>query len=385
MKQYSFVFAATSILAACGATDDKAAKVTTPHHDVPNTVEPDACSRVSGYQGDDLCLEPPAPGEGIQLHAGPKDYDDADALAPWIIAAGDENVKCFNAKIPESGFYYLRQENRMRSGSHHMLVNLVPDKGQAEGPTTNCDFTGGITGMLQGSQTPSSNFPGKDLGPEDDGIARYLPAGNIAQFQLHYVNLGTEPNLREAWVNLYKVDESEVKQHIQTVFMVGDVAVNIPPQTRETTTLTFQPDLPGETRIFQLAAHSHAHSESFTVWRLRGDEKEMVYQSFNWSEPKVMTYNSVVQNPEPDAVAKSDGGTTGILTLMPGDKLMWSCDVNNTLDTAIHFANEAHTAEMCLLGGSYISDTPALLAGLCASGQCNQGFPAGFAQNIDGR
>src|SRR5438067_1106218 len=86
-----------------------------------------------------------------------------------------------------------------------------------------CGAAGGITGMLQGSQTPSSKFPGNDLGPEDDGIARYLPAGNIAQFQLHYVNLSTEPNLREGWVNLYKVDESEVKQHIQTVFMVGDL------------------------------------------------------------------------------------------------------------------------------------------------------------------
>src|SRR5262245_28589112 len=107
MKQYSLVFAATSLLVACGASDDKPATVSTPHHGVPSTLEPEACSQVSGFPGDDLCIPPPAPGEGIQLHVGPKSYDDMDEIAPYVIAPGDENVKCFMAKIPEAGFYYI--------------------------------------------------------------------------------------------------------------------------------------------------------------------------------------------------------------------------------------------------------------------------------------
>jgi len=384
MKQYSLVFAATSLLVACGASDDKTTKVTTPHQAAAPTLEPEACSQASGFPGDDLCIPPPAPGVGIQLHVGPTSYDDMDALAPYVIAPGDENVKCFMAKVPEAGFYYIKQENRMRAGSHHMIINLVTDNGQAEGPTSQCEF-GSIAGMIPGSQTPSRDYPGEDLAPEDEGLARYLPENTMASFQLHYVNTGTEPNLREAWVNLYRKDESEVTQRLQTVFMVGDIAINIPPQTRTTTTLLFQPNLPSETRVFALNAHSHAHSESFTVWRLRGDQKEMIYQSFNWAEPKNVIYNSVVQNGTPDPVAKTDGAISGLLTLQPGDQLQWACDVNNTLDTAIHFDNQAHTAEMCLLAGSYVSDDPNLMSGLCSGGKCSQGFPAGFARNIDGR
>ena len=379
-NSFALVIASTSLLVACGASDDQGTKVGAK----ANHQASGACSGVSGFAGDDLCLEPPSVAEGIQLHVGPTSYDDMDAMEPFIIAPGDENVRCYMAKIPEGGFYYFKQENRMRSGSHHMLINLVPDTGQAEGPTDKCEGIGS-KGSIPGSQTPIRKFPDGELGPEDEGLGRWLPEGAIASFQLHYVNLGTEPNLREAWVNLYKKDSSEVTQHLQTVFMVGDIATNIPPQTRQTTTLVYTPPLTSSTRVFQLNGHSHAHAESFTVWRLHGDQKDLIYQSFNWAEPDMLTYNTVVTNKLPDEVAKRDGGSSGLLYLEPGDQLTWSCDVNNTLDTTIHFANEAHTAEMCLLAGAYVSDDPKLLAGLCINGQCNSGLPAGVANNIDGR
>jgi hypothetical protein len=382
---HALVFAATSLLVACGSSDQKPATNKSPvaHHDTPSP-QPEACSQVSGFEGDDLCIPPPDPSEGIQLHVGPTSYDDMDALAPYVIAPGDENVKCYIAKIPQSGFYYFNQKNRMRPSSHHMLVNLMQDTGQAEGPTDQCEGIG-TPGMIPGSQTPSRDFPDNELGPEDQGLGRYLPEGAIASFQLHYVNTSSEPKLREAWVNLYRKDESEVTQHLQNVFMVGDIAINIPPMTEQTTTLEYTPPLTDSTRIFSFNAHSHAHSLSFTVWRIRGDQEDMVYQSFNWAEPTMLTYNTVVQNPAPDPVAKKDGGSSGLLMLQPGDKLKWACDVDNTLDTAIHFNNEAHTAEMCLLAGFYVSDDPKLLSGLCASGQCSSGIPTNVAQMVDGR
>ena len=137
MKQpHALVFAATSLLVACGSSDQQKETTKTPvvHHDTPSPA-PEACSQASGFAGDELCIPPPDSSEGIQLHVGPTSYDDMDALAPYVIAAGDENVKCFYAKIPQSGFYYFNQKNRMRAGSHHMLINLVKDTGQAEGPT----------------------------------------------------------------------------------------------------------------------------------------------------------------------------------------------------------------------------------------------------------
>jgi hypothetical protein len=335
----------------------------------------DPCGLNSGFKGDELCVAPPAVGEGIQLHVGPTSYDDAAATEQYVIQPGEENVRCFLTRPSESGFYYFKQQNRMRSGSHHMLINLIPDQGQAEGPTTACEFAGGIMGSIPGSQTPSRDFPGAELGPEDEGLARYVPPGTMVSFQMHYVNNQNVTLLREAWVNLYKMDEADVKQKLQSVFIVGDFSVNVPPQTRQTTTELFSPNLTDATRVFQLNGHSHAHTETFTVYRIRGTERDLVYQSFNWAEPDVLTFNSVVTNSPPDPAAKKDGGMSGPLMIQPGDQLEWSCDVNNTTDAALRFANEAYTAEMCLLAGSYVSNTPRLLTGGCSAGSCFSGTP----------
>jgi len=338
-----------------------------------NAASDDPCGLKSGFPGDDLCIKPPAVAEGIQMHVGPKSYDDNADLEPYVIAAGTEDVKCFVVRPQESGFYFFKQENRMRSGSHHMLILEVPDTGQAEGPTAACDLLG-VKGMIPGAQTPKIDYPGTQLAPEDAGLARYLPAGTAVLFQLHYVNTRQVPLLREAWVNLYKMDASEVTQKLENVFIVGDFAVNVPPGARQTTSEEFTPPVTQTTRIFQMNGHSHAHSESFTVWRTRGTDREQIYQSFNWQEPDVLTFNSVVTNPTPDAASKRDGGISGLLDIQPGDKLEWACDVNNTTNAALHFSNEAYTAEMCLLAGSYIGDDATLFTGGCSNGSCSAGF-----------
>lgn len=378
MKQAPlFLLALSSLLAACSSNDEPSTGKTPPTNnpsDPPNDPTGGPCDLNSGFEGDDVCIPPPPAGEGIQLHVGPPSYTDKAALAPYLLEGGQENVKCFIARIPEGGFYYLRQENRMRPGSHHMLINLIEDDGRPEGPASGCDIGG--MGSIPGSQTPKRNFPEPGtLAPEDEGLARYLPAGALAAFQLHYVNTGTDPVLREAWVNLYKMNEADVKQRLQSVFLVADLATNIPPKTRATVTNTFTPSLPGPTRVFALNAHMHAHSETMAVWRVRGGQKELIYQSFDWAEPDTATYNTVVKNPTPNAATKTDGGASGLMIIEPGDSLEWSCDVNNTLDQPIRFANEAYTAEMCLLAGAYVSNTAGLFAGGCAGGQCSTRFP----------
>lgn len=372
MKYLNWAVFTAGLAVACGSSSGTGHD---PTASGPAQASADPCNLNSGFKGDELCIAPPAEGEGIQLHTGPSSYDDSAVLAPYVIQPGEENVRCFLVRPSDSGFYYFKQQNRMRSGSHHMLINLMPDTGQAEGPATACDLAGGLQGSIPGSQTPSRDFPGTELGPEDEGLARYVPANTMVSFQMHYVNNQTVPLLREAWVNLYRMDEADVKQKLQSVFVVGDFSVNVPPQTRQTTTEHFTPNLTDPVRVFQLNGHSHAHSESFTLYRIRGTQRDLVYQSFNWAEPDVLTFNSVVKNSLPDPGAKKDGGMTGLLTVEPGDQLEWSCDVNNTTDAALHFANEAYTAEMCLLAGAYVSETPRLLTGGCSAGSCFAGTP----------
>jgi hypothetical protein len=359
MKHASpLAFALTSLIVACGSPD--AGK-----DPAPAQVKSPAtgCDIRSGYKGDELCIAPPSADEGIQLHVGPTSYDDPEAMAPYLLEAGQENVRCFNAPVSEGGFSYLRQQNRMRPSSHHMLINLSTANGLKEGPTTACDLSSSA-GSVPGSQVPSRDFP-DNLGPEDAGLARFMPNATMAAFQLHYVNLGTEAVLREAWVNLYKKPEAEVTASLRSIFLVGDLAANIPANSRQTTTLEYTPNLSETTRVFEINGHMHAHTETFTVWRVRGDQKDLIYKSFDWAEPKELTFNTVVQNSLPNEAAKTDGGLSGLLYLEPGDTLQWACDVNNDSDAALRFANEAHTAEMCLLAGGYVSDTPGLMSGAC--------------------
>ena len=47
-----------------------------------------SCSTVSGYSGDDVCLTPPDPSQGFQLHYGPHDYADSAAVSPFTPRAG---------------------------------------------------------------------------------------------------------------------------------------------------------------------------------------------------------------------------------------------------------------------------------------------------------
>jgi hypothetical protein len=284
-------FVLTSILAGCSSSATNQGS----NEPQTKTTKQAVCDIHSGYQGDEYCLPPPDPSEGIQIHVGPASYDDPDAVAPFLVDVGKENVACFNAAIPGSDFFYLRQVNHMRTGSHHMLITVRNDTTLQPGPSSACDITGGLA-SIPGSQTPTREFPDK-LGPEDEGIGRYLPQSNMAAFQLHYINTMSEPELREAWVNLYKKPEAEVTQRLQSVFMVGDFAINIAPHTQQTTTLDFTPTLPSETRVFELNAHIHAHTQGFTVWKIHGGQEDVIYQSFNWEDPLENTYNSIVHNP----------------------------------------------------------------------------------------
>src|SRR5688572_28942978 len=116
MKQASLLLlAVSSVLAACGSNEDVDPGKTPPQDPAGNP-----CDLNSGFPGDDVCIPPPPAGEGVHIHVGPANYHDPTELEPYLIPAGREEAKCFIVRIPEGGFYYLRQQNRMQPGSHHM-------------------------------------------------------------------------------------------------------------------------------------------------------------------------------------------------------------------------------------------------------------------------
>lgn len=360
-------FLLASLAVACGGANDKNGSTTEGTDGGGNL-----CGLHTGYEGDEFCIPPPSAAEGIQIHFGPKSYDDPAALQPYLIDPGAENVVCYNAPIPQSDFYYMGQSNRMRPHSHHMRIFVNADLNAQEGPAGCLSLGFGSSGMIPGSQTPSWDSQAS-AAPEDKGLARYLPQATMANFEIHYINDTTHPVLREGWVNLYKVPQDQITQHLNMIMMVGDLSIDIPPHTQQDTPVTFSPPISSQTRLYDVAAHMHAHAEEYTLSVQHAGETTwtQLYQSFNWEEPLNAVFNTLVKNPTPDVATKRDGAASGPYNLQPGDTLKWVCHVNNTLDTAIRFDNKAQTAEMCMLVGDYVDSGNGIWSYFCSNGTCN--------------
>jgi hypothetical protein len=102
-------------------------------------------------------------------------------------------------------------------------------------------------------------------------------------------------------------------------------------------------------RLLWLYGHRHSNNRRFTVTRVRGDQRDVVYDADKWDEPLLLEYSSLVTNPVPDIPNGKEGGWNGILDLVKGDKVEWQCDVMNEHDTALRFTDMTLLGEMCIV------------------------------------
>jgi hypothetical protein len=325
---------------------------------------PCGVGKPSGFDGDDSCLAPPADGEGLQLHIGPSSYDDPDVInavddkgAPlWVLQPGDEPTNVYHMYTPNTeGVYFFEQVYRMRPGSHHMIIATSSDTTGAEGWRPD-SFN--IVNAIGGTQHVAEEFPpGGKVAPEDVGIARGLQPHTALDIQLHFYNNTDTPKLREAWVNLIYKPKSEVTNVLG--YLGGFAPVNVPPHT--TTQVSGACDMKnavlgqGQTteRIVTLFGHAHSHNTRFAVyWDKADGTSEVVYDAYDWSEASTFTFNSLIQNPAPDPVTKKSGAHSGQLILGPGDKLRYTCDINNDTNITLLPTEKVFTGEMCNLFGT---------------------------------
>jgi hypothetical protein len=184
-----------------------------------------------------------------------------------------------------------------------------------------------------------------------------LPANSQVVLNFHVINTTSEPMLREAWANYFYIDQSAVKGYRGNVFLVGGLGYQIAPGTQQTYQYACSPNRP--TRILSLYAHMHAHSTRMTVWKVSAGQLSLVYETYNWSTPTEIKYDSVHTNTMPDRAAQTPGGSTGALVLQPTDTLQWECAVDNTSNATLTFRNEVYTGEMCIVTGEMVpADDP---------------------------
>ena len=321
------------------------------------------------YGGDEFCILPPPSELGTQVHVGPEDYAKPGTFA---LASGNEENTNYYVNAPNTeDHYYYRVNWRMRAGSHHMIITTsdadredgwAADLAGASAGARNvgaAGFDGGAgSRSFGGAQRPDLDRPQGTLEvpPENVGIGAPIKAKQQFTFNLHHINTGENPILREAWVNVWYMDKKDVTKEMKPLSASGSPRdVSIP--ARQRTVLKYRCNVQNESRIITMNGHRHAHTDRFSVWvKKQGGDEIRAYESFNWEDMPTYQYDSVSMNPAPDIANKQDGASSGELSLAKGDELYFLCDINNTLDVPLKFANEAIDGEMCILFGSYLGE-----------------------------
>jgi hypothetical protein len=336
-----------AMLVACGdeSNEEQAGKGDPPTADgkesawAPGAADP--CDINTGYPGDDMCIKPPPPEMGFQLHYGPKDYNDPEEVKKYLLMPGEEVTDCVFMKTPnDREVFHAEYHGRMRPGSHHLLVYTQPgDMADSEGPS-DCESTGDQRNIV-GSQTPTIDiYPGSSGAPEDRGLAQRLPPRQQAMFQLHYINTGTEPILREGWVNLIYTDEKDVKQEADPIFFLAGLGSTAP--AGETSIWKGQAVAEDDVRLIGASGHFHANTVRFSAWKVQGDTRDLILEDYDWHDPVLLRYNTVTKNPEPNPKTKTAGGWSGLVELKKGDRIEWECEIVNDTTKPLKFGNAVY-------------------------------------------
>ena len=373
-----FLAASLLSLTGCGSSDDETTSTTTtdeqgngdptgsdPNGSETTTINPDdyepglvPCEPFdSGFEGDELCVQPIDPSEGAYMHVGPDDYDDPDQIDEFIMGPGEESTECYYFGIENERMLFFGQKYRLRPGTHHLImqsnlgIGAPSDFVQAPDGWGDCEMDGYFP--VGGTQRSISTFPVDGItAPEDEGLGRPLKENAPMMWELHYVNSKEEPILREGWVNVNRVPWDENARVLGNLFLIGAIGMDLPPGQTEIYNQSCEMAA-DERRVVSIYGHRHANAPRFSVWHNHDGQRDLVYEDYDWNEPAELHYNSIVQNPEPNEELGQAGGFSGILNIVQGDTLEWECEVVNNRDINLTIGNQTYDAEMCNLFGLY--------------------------------
>jgi hypothetical protein len=317
----------------------------------PCTSDPDPCNLKSGFLGDEYCLKPPAEGEGIQIHVGPKDYKDMAEVMKYVIEPGEEFNNSVIGAIPlTENKWWNRITVHMRPGSHHWISTVVSGKPEEKFyDDTGCGASTSVGSLGGGQNLIYDNPPGGKHAPENEGLGRSVAGDTSLCMNLHAYNFSEAPQLREMWINLYFVEEAEVTQRASGIGIVGGLGLNLGPG--KNLEQTYEEEFTGDGRIIQLFGHRHVWTPRFAVWL----NEKLIYDSWSWEESATFNYDSLTMNPPINTPMKVDGAESGMINVKAGDKLKFTCFIENTsTDKTLRFSNELYDGEMCNLWGSAV-------------------------------
>ncbi|HEX7670368.1 MAG TPA: hypothetical protein VF395_12320 [Polyangiaceae bacterium] len=325
----------------------------------------EACKTLPSTQfaGDSQCLEAPDPARGMQLHYGPKSYDDPAELSKFVVQPNEEVVDCMFMKTPNAAPMHVNDLHvRVRPGGYEMITysqpSAVPDSTAPEPCGQGSAFA------------PWVMSPGVDLdltldggASEYAGAAMAIDARTQVVIQMHVVNRTDQPELKEAWLDAVYVDPASVKLEVSPSTWMGGLGMNIPPHREmlvqggvaaatqiAACTVT---DAQGDLDVMTLIGRTASHTTRMAAYIERANgARETLYEAYDWEHPALLYYNGAVQNPLADPTTLTTGGTSGDVVAHPGDRISWECAVTNDTDAiSLRFSDLALDGEVCNVYG----------------------------------
>jgi hypothetical protein len=317
-----------------------------------------------------MALCPPDPADGFQLHFGPENYAPA-ALQGHVVPPnnGDIDIRCIWLPLPNTEERFLGHiVGRIRPGMHHAQLRF--DDAHAPTSSSQSEFCLPFGGeFLHMGQQPEFQVPDLSVpnpspetesagGLDFEGAGLRLTPGRVLAVELHYINTTPSDLLREGWINFYYQKPEELTAVLNGIYLIG-VGISVPPL--QTGVARRSVEAPTGRTITHLQGHSHAGTTRFSIWvrRAATGALDLVYESYDPSEPPLLTYSPAVANSEPNRETGISGGASGALHLDAGDALVWECEIENRGNTTIIDGGpNANGDQMCYTFGNFIADDP---------------------------
>ena len=228
-----------------------------------------------------LSLEPPAPGEGVQIKM------------TSTLEAGLETERCMFYRVPAEGLYVNRQEIRYTPGSHHVLVFKTP---YTDVPTTtirgetidtsavfDCGANGAtgdweVQGVAGGAQS-AAGPPGIEGLPTDTALK--IDGGSLLLVNAHYLNASDKALDAEIYINFYTIAPAQVTREAGIFFMY-DPFIRVPAQSasvaREACSVS------KDVTLVNAQSHMHARGVGYVANLLdaSGAQLQQLYTTTTW-------------------------------------------------------------------------------------------------------
>ena len=336
-----------------------AAPIAMPSQAMPSQAWPDprgGCPGLqSGFPGDDACIAPPAPGQGLQIHVGPSKYDDPAEVAKFVLHPGEESSECWSYHTPNAEDVYFQGWTLSgRPGTHHIFNSMLKVEVTDGGDFHVCVDAGlgnapDRLGSLPGAARPY--MPRLPVAPENEGFGQLVKAHTPSEADMHYFNTTDKDILREFWLNLYFIPKDKVTQEPLEVRGMGGlswVGLPIAPGTDEV--YKYECPIASDGRLISMLGHYHAHGKRETVSIRHSDGKrDRLFEMYDYNNAALFLFDSLSKNPPlKDGV---DGAVSGRVDLKAGDVLEWECHIVNDGNVPLTYSNSVKEGEMCNVFG----------------------------------